>query len=77
MELIFTGFVFGVGFVCGVVSGLVLGGKALEFLRVGFVRVRFVSSKQQKNDAANRSGVSLPQDESSDGKGTVSDELFA
>ena len=35
VDIISTGFIFGVGFVCGSCSALVLGGKVLEFCRFG------------------------------------------
>lgn len=43
-EIFSTGFIFGVGFVCGVLSCLLFGGKCLEFL--GFGRVRFIAVRR-------------------------------
>ena len=67
VDIISTGFIFGVGFVCGSCSALVLGGKVLEFCRFGFVRVRFVRDKRKKDVVVDRSSVSRVEDVKKDG----------
>lgn len=61
VEAFQTGFVFSVGFMCGSVGCLLLGGKLLEFFRVALIRVRFVRPRIVRGVADRRPVVSPVQ----------------